>query len=157
MITKTLSEQIKEALKKGDGVRVSTLRLLSNSIHNEEIAKQRELTKEEETGVVRRQLKQREEAIEALRQAQGKLTQGARATELEGRIEQETKEAGILKEFLPVQMSEEELSELVNRLIGELGASGPQDFGRVMGAVVARVKGKVDGKAIAEVVKKRLG
>lgn len=145
MIADTLSEQIKEALKKGDSVRVSTLRLLSNSIHNEEIAKQRELTEEEETGVVRRQLKQREEAAEA-------YEKGGRPES----AKKEKQEAEILKGFLPAQMSDEELSELVNQLIGELGASGPTDFGKVMGAVVARVKGKADGKAVAEAVRKKL-
>lgn len=69
MIRNGLSTQINEALKKGDSLRVSTLRLLSNALHNEEIAKQGELTEDEESVVVQRQIKQREEAIEAYEKA----------------------------------------------------------------------------------------
>lgn len=145
MIADTLPEQIKEALKKGDSVRVSTLRLLSNSLHNEEIAKQRKLTGEEELVIVRRELKRREEAAEA-------YEKGGRPES----AEKEKQEAEILKEFLPAQMSEEKLSELVNQLISELGASSQTDFGKVMGAAVAKVKGKADGKSVAEVIRKRL-
>lgn len=145
MITKTLSEQIKEALKKGDSVRVSTLRLLSGALHNEEIAKQKELTEEEDLTVVRRELKRREEAAEA-------YEKGGRPES----AEKEKQEAEILKEFLPVQMSSEELDKIVEETIAQVGAAGPQDFGKVMGAVVARVKGQADGKAVAEAVRKKL-
>lgn len=156
MMKDKITEDLKKALKEGDSVRVSTLRLLSNSLHNEKIDKQRELTEEEEIVIVRRELKQRQEAIEALRQAQGKLTGETRAEDLKERIEKERKEAEILKEFLPSQMPESELSELVNQVIEETGASGPQDFGRVMGAVIAKVAGRADGKAVVEAVRKKL-
>lgn len=145
MIADALPEQIKEALKKGEGVRVSTLRLLSNALHNEEIAKQKKLSEEEEIGVVRRQLKQREEAVEAYEKA--------------GRVdsaEKEKKEAEILKEFLPAQMSEEDLEGIVSQVVSETGASSPADFGKVMGQVMARVKGKADGKVIAQIVQQKL-
>lgn len=145
MITKTLSEQIKEALKKGDSVRVSTLRLLSSALHNEEIAKQKELAEEEELTVVRRELKRREEAVEAYKK-------GGRPES----AEKEKKEAEILKEFLPAQMSEEELIKIVEQVISQTSASGPQDFGKVMGAVVARVKGKADGKTVVQIVRQKL-
>lgn len=145
MIAKTLSEQIKEALKKGDSVRVSTLRLLSGALHNEEIAKQKELSEEEEIAIVRRELKKREEAVEAYEKG-GRLESS----------EKEKKEAEILKEFLPAQMSEEELAAIVERVIGEIGASSPQDFGKVMGAVVARVKGQAEGKTVAQIVQQKL-
>lgn len=145
MIKGRITQDLRDALKKGDAIRVSTLRLLSNALHNEEIAKQKELTEEEEAGIVRRQLKQREEAADAYRK-------GGRPES----AEKEIKEAEILKEFLPAQMPEEELSGLVDQLIGELGASGPQDFGKVTGAVVARVKGRADGKVVAELVRKKL-
>lgn len=152
MIINTLQTEIKEALKAGDDIRVSTLRLLSNALHNEEIAKQKELTEEEELQIVRRQLKQREEAIEA-------YTKGGRPT----LAEKEKKEAEILKGFLlaspaggPAQMGAEELEKIMEQTISETGASGMQDFGRVMGAVMGKVKGKVDGKAVGEMVKQKL-
>lgn len=144
MIKDRIAKDLKEALKKGDAVRVSTLRLLSNSIHNEEIAKQKELIEEEEAAVVRRELKKREEAI-------GAYEKGGRPES----AEKEKKEAEILKEFLPAQMSEEELGRVVEQVISEVGTSGPADFGKVMGMVMAKVAGKADGKMVAEMVRKK--
>lgn len=152
MISEKLTDQIQEAMKAGDQLRVSTLRLLSNALHNEEIDKRRKLTGEEELVVVRRELARREEAVEALRQAQGKLTSSSEA-DLKLRIGQETKEAEILKEFLPEQMGESELSDLVNKVIEE---SDSKDFGRIMGEIMKRVAGKADGRLISEIVRKRL-
>ncbi|MBI4032994.1 MAG: GatB/YqeY domain-containing protein [Candidatus Blackburnbacteria bacterium] len=145
MIAATLNDQIKEALKKGDSIRVSTLRLLSNALHNEWIAKQKELTEEDELAVLRRQVKQREEAIEAYEKA-GRKEQA----------ESEKKEAEILKEFLPAQMSDEGLTKIVEHVISEVGAAGPQDFGRVMGMVMQKVSGRADGKRVEEKVKEKL-
>lgn len=145
MIKDKVAEDLKEALKGGDIVRVSTLRLLSNALHNEEIAKQKELTEEEELAVVRRELKRREEAVEA-------YEKGGRPES----AEKEKKEAEILKEFLPAQMSSEELAKIVEQVISEVGASGQQDFGKVMGAVMEKAKGQVDGKVVAQVVRQKL-
>lgn len=145
MIRDDLQNRVKEALKAGDGVRVSTLRLLSNAFHNEEIAKQKELTEEEELQIVRRQVKQREEAIEA-------YTKGGRMET----AEKEKQELEILKGFLPAQMDAGKLEKIVEDVIAEVGASGPQDFGKVMGVVMGKVKGQADGKTIAEMVKKKL-
>lgn len=153
MISDQLTAQINDALKAGDDIRVSTLRLLSNALHNEEIAKQKELTEDEELQIVRRQVKQREEAIEA-------YTKGGRPEA----AAKEKQEAEILKEFLlaspaggPAQMVDEELGKIVEQTISESGASGMQDFGRVMGAVMGKVKGQADGRIVGEIVKKRLG
>ena len=145
MIKDKLGEQVKVALKAGDDIRVSTLRLLSNALHNEEIAKQKELTEEEELNIVRRQLKQRDEAVEA-------YTKGGRPEA----AAKEKKEAEILKEFMPAQMDAGELAKIVEATIAEVGATGAQDFGRVMGQVMGKVAGKADGKTIAEIVKRKL-
>lgn len=142
MIKENLQHQIQEAMKAGDQIRVSTLKLLSSALHNEEIAKQRNLTDEEEIQVVRRQLKQRDEAAEAYGKG--------------GRVElanKEKQEAEILKEFLPQQMSEEELSIIVEQVIAETGGG---DFGRVMGAIMKEVGGKADGGVVSEIVKQKL-
>lgn len=152
MIKNTIQQNIQNAMKSGDAIRVSTLRLLSNAIHNEEIAKQSDLTEEEELALVRRQLKQREEAVEALRQAQGKHT-SATPKDLENRVEKEKQEAEILKEFQPQQMPESDLSELVDKVISELDTN---DFGSVMKAVMAEVNGKADGKTISRIVAEKL-
>lgn len=154
MIQENLVKQVQEAMKAGDELRVSTLRLLSNALHNEEIDKRRELTGEEELAVVRRQIKQREEAVEALRQAQSKLTSSSEA-DLKVRIGQETKEAEILKEFLPPVMSEQEVTQVVDEVISQVGQQA--GFGGIMGQVMGRVGGKADGKLVAEIVKSKLG
>lgn len=142
MITSTISQQIQAALKSGDSLRASTLRLLSSSLHNEKIAKMHDLTQEEEIAIVRRELKRREEAVEAYKK-------GGR----QDSAEKEEKEAEILKEFLPEQMDESELSDLVNKVIEE---SDSKDFGRIMGEIMKRVAGKADGRFISEIVRKRL-
>ncbi|OGY09603.1 MAG: hypothetical protein A2700_01110 [Candidatus Blackburnbacteria bacterium RIFCSPHIGHO2_01_FULL_44_64] len=152
MLKNNLQKQAQDAMRSGDSVRVSTLRLLSSALHNEEIAKQRDLTEEEEVAIIRRQIKQRQEAIEALRFAQDKLTSSSSA-DLVMRVEKEGQEAEILKKLLPEQMGEAELNEIVNNVVGELGVS---EFGRVMGEVMKRVGGKADGKVVVEIVQKRL-
>lgn len=154
MIADTINQKINEALKNKDDIRVSTLRLLSDALHNEWIAKQRDLTEEEEIAVVRRQVKMREEAIEALRQAQGKLTKRA---DIGDKIKKEQAELSILREFLPAQMNEGELAQIVEQAIKETGTAGPADFGRVMGQVMPKVAGRADGKTVAEIVREKLG
>ncbi|MDO8599842.1 MAG: GatB/YqeY domain-containing protein [bacterium] len=142
MTSNTLQEKIKDALKAGDAVRVSTLRLLLSALNNEKIAKMRDLTEDEELAVIKRQLKQREEAFIAYENA-GR-TESA---------EKEKQEAQILQEFLPEQMGEEEISGLVDKFISELDN---RDFGAVMKAVMEQVKGKADGKLVSDIVRKKL-
>lgn len=145
MLKDDLSKQINEALKAGDSVRVSTLRLLHNALHNEEINVQKDLIPDQEIAIIKRQLKQREEAIEAYEKA-------GRAES----AEKEKKEAKILKEFLPEQMSAEDVEKAVAEVIAEINPSGPQDFGKVMSGVMAKVKGKADGNLVSQVVKQKL-
>lgn len=142
MIKDTITQKIHEAMKAGDSVLVSTLKLLSNAIHNEEIAKQRELTDDEEIQIVRRQIKQREEAIELYKK-------GGR----QDLSDKEQKELEILKEFLPDQMSREELEKIVEETMKEVGAA---EFGRIMQVVMGKVVGRADGKVVAEIVKGRI-
>ena len=105
MIVPTITQKIAEAMKARDEIRLSTLRLLSSALNYEFIAKQHVLSEEEELSVVRREAKKRKEAIEALRQAQGKLTIDPAG--VPGRIEREKKELKILEEFLPAQMTDD--------------------------------------------------
>lgn len=150
MLKDELSKQIIESLKSGNSVRVSTLRLLANALHNEEIAKrsllsnskQDKLTEDDEVAIVKRQLKQREEAVEAY----------AKAGRAES-AEKEKAEGEILKEFLPEQMSEEQVGELIDKVISE---SVNREFGSVMKEVMSRAKGKADGKLASELVRVKL-
>lgn len=105
MITDTITQKIGEALKAHDAIRLSTLRLLSSAFNYEFIAKQHKLSEDEELAVVRREAKKRKEAIEALRQAQGKRTTSSESDIVE-KIDKEAKELSILQAYLPAEISE---------------------------------------------------
>lgn len=142
MLKQTVEQQIKEALKAGEALRLSTLRLLLSAINNEEIAKQKELSEEEITSVVQHQAKQRREAIEAYEKG--------------GRVElarKESQELEILNKFLPQQLSEEEVKKNVLEIIAGLSDDDRKSFGKVMGTVMARLKGQTEGNLVGKVVK----
>lgn len=155
MIAQSISQQIMNALKAKDEVRLSTLRMLSSALNYEKIAKQRELSTEEELGVVRKEAKKRTEAIEALRQAQDKSSSSDSVT-LEKRLEQERNELEILKAYLPAEMDESELLTLVDQVIKDVGAKEVKDMGRVIGEVMMKAQGKADGRRVSLMVKEKL-
>jgi len=141
----TINKQIVEAMKAKDEIRLSTLKLLSSALHNAKIDKRGDLTKEEELTVVRREAKKRKDAIEAYKKV------GA-----DKRAEREEKELLVLQEFLPEEFSDEEILKLVDEAVVATGASGSQDMGKVMGRVMAKAKGRVDGERVAEMVRRKL-
>jgi hypothetical protein len=145
MIIEKIKTDLKEAFRAKEELRVSTLRLLLSEIHNRQIEKQAELSDEDVVGVIRRGIKQRQEAIEAYQK-------GKR----EDLVKKEQTELSILSKYLPQQIPPKELEKIVKETISEVGASGPGDFGKVMGAVMGKVKGKAEGGVVAEVVKKLL-
>lgn len=145
MLKQDIEQQIKESLKGGDQLRLSTLRFLLSAIKNEEIAKQHEATDEDVITVVQRQIKQRKESIEAFQK-------GGR-TDLE---QKERDEMAILNNFLPQQLSEEELRKVVSEIISQLPEGEKNNFGKVMGMVMGRVKGRTDGNIVSKVVKEVL-
>ncbi|KKR70483.1 MAG: GatB/Yqey family protein [Candidatus Woesebacteria bacterium GW2011_GWA2_40_7b] len=140
MIAGKLQQIIGEAMKAHDELRTSTLRLLSSAFNYEKIAKQHELTEEEELVVIQKEAKQRRDSIEAYKKA------GA-----EDRAQKEDAELKILAEFLPPEMDEETLSKLVTDAITQMGAKSMADMGRVIGAVKAKAP-NVDGGKIAQIV-----
>lgn len=144
MIAQTLQQKIGEALKAHDEIRLSTLRLLSSAFNYEFIAKQHELTEEEELAVVRKEAKQRRDSIEAYKKA-GALD----------RAEREEAELKILQEYLPPEMDEVTLSKLVTDAITQLGAKTTSDMGRVIGLVKSKAP-NVDGSKIAQIVNSKL-
>lgn len=154
MIVPTINQKIAEAMKVKDEIRLSTLRLLSSALNYEFIAKQHKLSEEEELAVVRREVKKRKDAIEALRQAQGKLTSSG--SNMDGRIKREKRELEILDEYLPQQMPDSELENVVKEAISQTGASSMSDLGKVMGVVMAKVKGRAEGGRVSELVGKHL-
>jgi uncharacterized protein YqeY len=141
-----LAEDLRRAVKDRDEVRVSTLRLARAAVHNEEIARGRALSDEEVQEVLRREVKRRREAVEAYRR--GGREEAARREELE---------MAVLLEYLPQPLSDEELRRLVRQGVQETGASGPRDAGRVVGWVMARARGRADGRRVAELVQELLG
>ncbi len=155
MILQSLNQGIKEAIKARNQIRLSTLRLLSSSLNYERIAKQHELNEQEEITVVRREIKKRLEAIDFLKKAQEKGSTSDPET-LKKRLEQEETELGILKEFLPSEMDDKELEKLVDEVLINLGAKSIKDMGRVIGEVIKKAKGSVEGRRVAEIVKSKL-
>jgi len=142
MLRQDIELGIKEALKSGDQIRLSTLRFLLAAVQNEEIAKQREAADEDVIAVVQKQVKQHKESIEA-------YEKGGRQ-EL---AQKEKNELEILNKFLPQQMSEEEIKKIVDEARASLSEGDKNNFGKVMGMVMAMVKGKADGNLVSKVVK----
>ncbi len=145
----TISQDLKNAMKSGEKLRLETLRTLRAALMEKEIEKRgssNPMTPEDEIGVLTTAAKKRRESIEQF--------QNGGRPEL---AEQERKELAIIQEYLPKQMSHEEIEISVREVIAQTGAAGPQDFGKVMPQVMKLLKGKADGRLIQETVKKLLG
>ena len=143
---KKIEEEFKQALKKRDQIAISTLRMLKSALHNKEIEKKaKELKDAEVIKVIAKQVQQHQESIE-------QFTKGQRK-EL---VEKETKELEILKKYLPKQLSEEEISNVLRKVIKETGAKDKGDFGKVMKSAMAQLGGKADGKLISQIASGQL-
>ena len=136
---------MRTAMKAGDAVRVATLRMAMAAAHNRQIELGRELTDADVVEVLDRQVKQRRESIELYRQ-------GGRP-EL---ADAEEAEMAILREYLPEPLTDAELERLARESVAATGAKGPADMGRVMGALVPQTKGRADGKAVSDLVRRLL-
>lgn len=147
MILEKIQNDLSVALKSKDEATVSTLRFLLAAVKDKEIElnKRGKLTDEEVIGVIQKQVKQHKESIEAYQK-------GGRSD----LSDKESKELSILSNYLPQQISPEDLEKIVSKAVNKIGASGPGDFGRVMGEVMGEVKGIADGGQVAKVVKKLL-
>ncbi|MBS6829845.1 MAG: GatB/YqeY domain-containing protein [Desulfovibrio sp.] len=148
----SLSEQIEkeyiQAYKAKDAVRLTVLRLLKTAVKNKLVDLRRpggSLSDEEMLDVIIKEGKQRQDSIE-------QYTAAKRAD----LAEKEAAELRILQEYLPKALSPEELTEIIETTVTELQAATPKDMGRVISAVMGAYKGRVDGKALSEAVKKRL-
>lgn len=146
MIADEIRGKITQALKEGDKLRLDTLKLLSAALTNAEIAKKREkLTAEEELKIVQSEIKKRQDAIELYKRG------GAKE-----KAEKEESEIEILKEYLPEQMSDEELEKIVMDAISEVGAESISDMGKVMGVAMKQVGSGADGNRVSTLVKEKL-
>jgi hypothetical protein len=156
MIANTITQKIGEALKAHEELELSVYRMLSSALNYEKIAKQHELSEEEEIVVVRREVKKRADSIESLKSALGKKTTAGGDTEIHSRIKKDEDEINILKEFLPPEMPDAELEKIVDDAISQTGASQLSDMGKVMSVVIPKVSGKASGQRISELVKSKL-
>jgi uncharacterized protein YqeY len=141
----TIEGELREAMKARDAERRDALRLILNALKGSEKELQRPLSEEEELQVLQRERKRRVEAAEAFRAG--------------GREEQarsEERELAILEEFMPSPLTEEEIEEIVDDAIAEVGATSIADLGRVMADVMPQVAGRADGSAVSQIVREKL-
>jgi uncharacterized protein len=140
-----LEDELKDAMRERDDARRDTLRLLLASLRGAEKDLLRPLHDDEELQVLQRERKKRVEAAEAFRD-------GGR----EAQAEKEEAELSVLQEFMPEQLSEDELEEIVDDVIAEVGATNVRDLGRVMADVMPQVAGRADGSAVSQLVREKL-
>lgn len=139
-----IQNEIKGAMKAQEKQKLEALRYLWSLIQNREIDAKQELGDGEVIKIVKSEVKKRKEAIEQIKA-------GGR----DEMVKDEVAKLEVIEEFLPEQMREEEVSELVDQVIGELGEK--KDFGVVMGQVMKKTGGNADGKLVSEMVKEKLG
>jgi uncharacterized protein YqeY len=140
-----LENELKQAMAARDAERRDTLRLILASLRSAEKELLRPLHDDEELQVLQRERKRRTEAAEAFREA-------GRDEQAEG----EERELAVLEEFMPAPLSEEELEEIVDDAIAEVGATSMRDIGRVMADVMPQVAGRADGSAVSQLVREKL-
>jgi len=141
----TIEGELREAMKARDAARRDALRLILNALKGSEKELQRPLSEGEELQVMQRERKRRVEAAEAFRA-------GGR----EEQAQSEERELAILEEFMPSPLSEEEIEEIVDDAIAEVGATSIADLGRVMADVMPQVAGRADGSAVSQIVREKL-
>lgn len=148
MLKQQLKDELKEAMLAKDETKKSVLRMLISGIGYYEIQKGGagyEATDEDVMTVIKKEAKQHKDSIEQFKNA--------------GRddlVEKETKELQILETYLPEQMGEDEIRQLVSDAIAKTGAATPADMGKVMGALMPQTKGKADGALVSKIVKEEL-
>ncbi|MDO8498175.1 MAG: GatB/YqeY domain-containing protein [bacterium] len=146
MLSEKIRSDLQQAQLKKEEMKVSTLRLLLSEISYAQISKGGELSDTEVETVVARELKKRREAASGFRQ-------GGR----EEQAQKEEAEAKILAEYLPEQLSDEELQKIVDEAVASSGATSITEMGKVIGVVMGKVAGRAEGARVSVLVKERLG
>lgn len=141
-----LNIALKEAMKNKDNLRRDVIRMTLNAIKQVEVDAQKTLTPEEVVEVIQKEAKKRRDTIAELEKA-GRIEN----------LEQERQELVIVESFLPQQLTKEELSAIARAVIQEVGATTAADMGKIMGALMPKVKGRADGKLVNQVVRELLG
>lgn len=144
-LAERLDADMKQAMKDKDKVRLSTIRMIRTAIKNTEIDQKKTLTDEEILDVLNRELKQRRDSLQA-------FEAGGRSD----LVDQVQQEIAVLQAYLPEQLSEEELRVIVLETIQETGAVAKKDMGKVMSALMPKIKGRADGKLVNQLVQSHL-
>ena len=136
-----LTDDLRQAMKTGDKVKRSAIRMVLASIQNAEIARQAALEEGDILGIIAKEVRQRKESIEAFKQG-----------DRQELVAQEEAELAVLTEYLPQQMTREEITDAARKVIEEVGAQEPADKGKVMPKLIAQLKGRADGREINAIV-----
>jgi uncharacterized protein YqeY len=144
-LTTQIEGEMKEAMRARDAERRDALRLILASLRGAEKDLQRPLSDDEELQVLQRERKRRLEAAEAFRGG-GREEQAAK----------EERELAVLEEFMPEPLSEDELEEIIDDVIAEVGATSLRDLGRVMADVMPQVSGRAEGSVVSQLVREKL-
>jgi hypothetical protein len=139
-ILERVQSDTREAMKAGERERVSALRLVTDALQ-----KDAKSGNDDEVAVLRRERKRRLEAADA-------YSDGGN----DERAASERREAALIESYLPAELPDDELARLVDEAVAAAGAAGPQDMGKVMGAVMPKVGGRADGNRVSEIVRARL-
>lgn len=148
MLKQQLRDELKQSMLARNELKTSVLRLLLSAINYYEIQKGGagyEASEEDILSVTQNQAKQRRDSIEEFKKA-----------DRQELVDKETKELELLSVYLPLQMGEEEIAKLVKEAISQTGASSIADIGKVMGALMPKVKGKADGNLVNKIVRENL-
>ena len=146
MLREKIADDMRDAMKARETVRVAALRMLMASVKNAEVEKRHDLSDDEVLDVVTKEAKRRRESIEA-------FEKGGR-TDL---VEKESAELSVLEAYLPERLSDEELAALVDAAIAETGATSPKQMGDVMKALMPKLRGRADGGQVSALVRSKLG
>lgn len=148
MLKQKIQEELKQAMLAKDVLKTSVLRLLLSAINYYEIQKGGagyEATDEDVLQVIQKEAKQRRDSIEEFKKAN--------RPEL---VDKETKELEMLQAYLPAQMGEDQIRKIVKQTINEIGATTNADMGKVMGALMPKIKGRADGGLVSKIVRESL-
>lgn len=140
-----LTSDMKDAMKSGDTERRDLIRYVLSAYKNAEIERKGDLREEDEIRLIQTQVKQRQDSIEQFRKG-----------DRDDLADREVAQVRILEEYLPEQMSDEELDRFVKQGISEVGADGPTDMGKVMGFLKPRSEDRVDGRRLSAAVRDAL-
>ena len=144
-LKETLQDDLKNAMRSGDVMRRSVIRMLRSEIHNREIESRSELDDAATIQLLGRQAQQRRDSIEAFERA-----------ERDDLVQKERAELAVIMGYLPQQLTGDELLEIVRGSIEQVGATGPQDMGKVMGAVMPKVRGRAEGREVNRIASELL-